>query len=44
MAKRKNKGKENNGGANLGFEVKLWATADKLRIKAAERFIENAKP
>ncbi len=39
MAKRKAKKKESNGnGANLGFEAKMWAAADKLRnnMDAAE--------
>ncbi len=31
MAKRKTKRKENNGGANLGFEATLFLAADKLR-------------
>ncbi len=32
MAKRRKKqGKSNNSGANLGFEQKLWAAADKMR-------------
>jgi len=37
VAKRKTK-KQTNGGANLGFEDKLWAAADKLRgnMDAAE--------
>ena len=32
MAKRSRKGsKKNDSGANLGFEQKLWAAADKMR-------------
>jgi len=31
MARAQQNKKNDNGGANLGFEVKLWATADKLR-------------
>ena len=31
MAKGKRELKKTNGGANLGFEASLWATADKLR-------------
>ena len=31
MAKAKQKGRNNDNGANLGSEAQLWATADKLR-------------
>jgi type I restriction enzyme M protein len=31
MARAQRKKKDSNGGANLGFEAKLWAAADKLR-------------
>jgi type I restriction enzyme M protein len=31
MARAQQKKKNDNGGANLGFEAKLWAAADKLR-------------
>jgi type I restriction enzyme M protein len=31
MARAQQKKKNDNGGANLGFEARLWATADKLR-------------
>ena len=38
MAKKRSAGKQNSQAANLGFEAKLWLTADKLRnnMDAAE--------